>query len=494
MGMSATQARYLSLVAQQSNLEYQGQQINQERSILSQQVSELYNSLLALEVPTPPSTSDYTKVQYTGKDGATNFTLGEIKPQGEKYVVERKIEAVGDGLKARFGSYKVDTINGRTAKGNLLANEDIQDGEKIIDNGEYEIVPGQTPSAGDTVSTYVGKITEEQFNSGNYFIQANNGEDEGELGGSTTGDFIPATEYDPNAVYYTITNFGENDTFDDKTQSLVQKDNDEKEPIYKNAGDKGQYYILEPNGKVRAAQATDFDENGCFKVGIDYIKQNDDGIEYTKVESEQGDLTIEGKTAYTWEDAATLHPELDWGTYETAIGNTYGEDSGINKNSFYIYFTGIGESLQVNFALQDDAKSQDNVAQVFRYDAAAKYTKSEYTDGCKLEFDSAGRIIALYVPNDDGDDYTKLDLEASTVTDELAYQDAYAKYEFAQYEYDKQQQEINIKTEKIQQQDRNLELRLQRLDTQRQQITTEIEALEKVLNDNIEKTYKTFSG
>ena len=50
MGMSATQARYLSLVAQQSNLEYQGQQINQERSVLAQQVSDLYNSLLNLQV------------------------------------------------------------------------------------------------------------------------------------------------------------------------------------------------------------------------------------------------------------------------------------------------------------------------------------------------------------------------------------------------------------------------------------------------------------
>ena len=75
MGMSATQARYLSLTAQQSNLEYQGQQINQERSILSQQVSELYNSLLALDVPTPPSTSDFTNVKYTGVSGTTAYSF-----------------------------------------------------------------------------------------------------------------------------------------------------------------------------------------------------------------------------------------------------------------------------------------------------------------------------------------------------------------------------------------------------------------------------------
>ena len=58
MGMAASQARYLSLFARKSNLEYQAQQINQERSVLSQQCTAMYNSLLAMSVPTPPSTSE----------------------------------------------------------------------------------------------------------------------------------------------------------------------------------------------------------------------------------------------------------------------------------------------------------------------------------------------------------------------------------------------------------------------------------------------------
>ena len=85
-------------------------------------------------------------------------------------------------------------------------------------------------------------------------------------------------------------------------------------------------------------------------------------------------------------------------------------------------------------------------------------------------------------------------MEASTVTDTNAYQDAYNKYEYAMYEYDKKNQEINAKTEIIQQEDKNLELKLQRLDNERTQITTEIEAVDKVINDNIEASYKTFSG
>ena len=82
MGMSASQARLLSLQARQSNLEYQGQQINQERTILSQQCTALYNSLLSMTVPTPPSTSDFTSIQYTGQNGATtySFNASDVNP------------------------------------------------------------------------------------------------------------------------------------------------------------------------------------------------------------------------------------------------------------------------------------------------------------------------------------------------------------------------------------------------------------------------------
>ena len=59
---------------------------------------------------------------------------------------------------------------------------------------------------------------------------------------------------------------------------------------------------------------------------------------------------------------------------------------------------------------------------------------------------------------------------------------------------DQKQQEVNAKTKIIQEQDRTLELRLQRLDNERTQIKTEIDAVDKVINENIEKSYKTFSG
>ena len=40
MGMAASQARYLALTARKTNVEYEGQQINQERTALANQSAD----------------------------------------------------------------------------------------------------------------------------------------------------------------------------------------------------------------------------------------------------------------------------------------------------------------------------------------------------------------------------------------------------------------------------------------------------------------------
>ena len=84
MGLSASQARLLSLTARQSNLEYEGQQINQQRTTLSNESSNYYNSLLEMSVPVPPSTNDYTKVVYTFTIGGNEATVKESLPQNDE--------------------------------------------------------------------------------------------------------------------------------------------------------------------------------------------------------------------------------------------------------------------------------------------------------------------------------------------------------------------------------------------------------------------------
>lgn len=80
MGMAASQARYLSLTARKTNVEYEGQQVNQERTALANQSAGLFNQMLSLDVPTPPSASDFSKTQYVFVDNSTSqsYTIDSI--------------------------------------------------------------------------------------------------------------------------------------------------------------------------------------------------------------------------------------------------------------------------------------------------------------------------------------------------------------------------------------------------------------------------------
>ena len=82
MGMSASQARFLSLTARKNNVEFEGQQINQQRTTLSNQSASYYSELCNMTVPTPPSVDDYTKVSYTFDDGALTNTVTSMIAKG----------------------------------------------------------------------------------------------------------------------------------------------------------------------------------------------------------------------------------------------------------------------------------------------------------------------------------------------------------------------------------------------------------------------------
>lgn len=79
MGMAASQARWISLAARKTNVEYEGQQINQARTALANQSSELWNQLYNMKVPTAPSSADFTTTQYSFESGGTVQTIKEIQ-------------------------------------------------------------------------------------------------------------------------------------------------------------------------------------------------------------------------------------------------------------------------------------------------------------------------------------------------------------------------------------------------------------------------------
>lgn len=499
MGMSASQARYLSLIAQQSNLEYQGQQINQERSILSQQVSELYNSLLTMDVPTPPSTRDYTTIQYKGTNGATTYTFdaSDVRPGKDGgYNVTLGYTDYGHSLSRNKG-YAATSQGFEEVTGKRIPYSDTIPGESTKSVQGFtvnEFNPEEAPAEGffkilaappSTGTYYVYDET------GSALVQGGKGYVDNEKGPyyvlSTNPD-----EYDPATC---LTKSGD-------TTIDVTTDTEPKVKITEN--DLDNLYVIDSDGVITKAKApghykieTDgsvslFSTYDYFIEGSGTDKVNrgtDDGYKiggYAAMSMAQFKDRFDEKTMDTYN--GYVEAIKNSGLVD-ANGNPYTEDA------FMVYIDGDG---QPHFALASDVKD-NNTCVTYDYLSNGAYTKNETHEDAKLNFDpSSGRITSVEIPVKDANNeiisWTTIELKATEVTDENAYNDAYAQYEYAQYEYDKKQQEINAKTEVIQQQDRNLELRLQRLDTQRTQITTELEAIKKVMTDNIEGSYKSFSG
>lgn len=150
MGMSATQARFLSLTARKSNVEFEGQQINQQRTTLSNESANYYSELCSMSVPTPPSIDDYTKVSYTFNDGAMTNTITSMIARGEgKYSIsymkqwqdDYSIVAAASSLLAKSGDKF--SINGTVLRrlgtysegATELTQEEINNIEYIDRNG-----------------------------------------------------------------------------------------------------------------------------------------------------------------------------------------------------------------------------------------------------------------------------------------------------------------------------------------------------------------------
>ena len=124
------------------------------------------------------------------------------------------------------------------------------------------------------------------------------------------------------------------------------------------------------------------------------------------------------------------------------------------------------------------------------YNASFVTTKVEKTEKALVETDSQGRFSSIRFE----DDTVKYTLTMETITDDVAYQDAMNQYYYENAKYDKMVQDINAKTSIIQHEDQQLELRLKQLDTEQKALSTEMEAVKKIVDSNVESSFKTFNG
>lgn len=511
MGMSATQARYLSLIAQQSDLEFQGQQINESRTTLSEQTNNLYSQLQDLSVPTPPHTTDYTTIKYKGSLGADTFNIGKVVPSGSTYSVNLEYEKAGNSTysvgKAQItetpATIKVSQVTDIAEKTVQIANttqiNNTDDAESIV-NGDAPILH-KVLSKND--------LTEDEKNNSStiYFVKQTEGLVQKSKSEITDSDWANGNVY----VQRTPAKDAEGNYNFTKGVDLILESTNNK-TITPSTTDYSSYYVMEGDS-LRHAKASDFTYNKTdkcyeFKSDIEYYKLDANGTSMDNPDATEGiGKSLAGNALMESENGlrAYLTNEQVESAIE-ALKNGFPEYTNYSDEEllslFYVSFTEEGSMKVPHFVLKKDLETPVNGAQtqwVEYHDitTTGTYTKTESYDNCDLTFDTSGRIteIAIPITNDKGEVvYQKIKLTASSVTDEQSYEQAYNDYEYYKYQYDKEQQKINAQMSIIQQEDKKLELKLQRLDNERTQITTEIEALDKVINDNIEASYKTFSG
>ncbi len=465
MGMSATQARLLQLTSMLNDVEFEGQQINMARTQLSSTSAKFYNQLLSMEVPTPPVKTDYTNIVYTYTANNQEYTISSIGPMDENNVATINVQSTQNGI----------TIGKQTDTMEITSEEEIIPDSEVTEpyfteNPEdlYSIstsvkaATGYTSDAnyvdsqGNSVNDQVRERVNAQVASNQYINSNGNIVSEYTDGLQKKGEEEFETYYEEET--YTDEN-GEEQT------RQVEKERSYDPPKYKSAGE---------------VTAEDF--AGCVQDYYEEVDENEAEAYIGQKAATQTNYYCDGRELISLGDEQFENSENSViQNLKTAITNA-GED----PDDYYVVSDG---NNGYKCFKKDDVEDGDGVANTYT-STSGQILVDEEIEGAHLEFDSNGRLAAVTLPNDT----KRYAVESNTEVDELAYEEAYANYTYEKSMYDKDQAAINAQLSTIQSQDKRLELQLTELDTRRTQITTELDALQTVLGDNIERTYKTFSG
>ncbi len=120
MGLAACQARYLSITARKTNVEYEALQINQQRTSLATRTTEIFNRLSTLEQPVQPNPVDFYE---------TNFSYSV--PSGDDagdYVIDSYVK---NGSADTYTIYATRTYDTQTASQTAVSNV-----QSAVDNGD----------------------------------------------------------------------------------------------------------------------------------------------------------------------------------------------------------------------------------------------------------------------------------------------------------------------------------------------------------------------
>ena len=430
MGMAASQARLLSITARKSSNEFSGQQINQQRVTLSNNANAIWTNMLTLQVPTPPSSQDFRKTVY-----------------------------------------KFETQDG--------ANASIKRFIKINQPGpygymvEYEI-PKKVPLLSN-LGTESGniKIEVNALAKSDAYIKANN-------------KWIQLAQIDKN----TITD-GEIKTSLNNAQYVY---------IYTVQDDEGnniQYYL----GSDKELTSYNITEK---ENGLDYnypIFFRDKNNVLNKIENQKL------KAIETEQENSNLSFVIDESTGET-IDLEYVEQADVpetmkeaTKNKFVYRYSQENDEKGnpiYKYIVYDEKLSSKNITtgtlgsilDIQKWGFKDTYVEEteKKSQKANIKMSAKGQIEEIYF--EDGTNY-KLNIEEDLDND--AYDEAMVKYNYQKDLYDKELNDLNARIKIIQSQDQTLEVRLKNIDTEHKALDTEMESVKKVLEKNIESSFKTFA-
>ena len=434
MGMAASQARYIQLTARKANCEYEGQQINQARTNLANEVAGLFNDMLDLELPEVPSTQDYTTEQYSYSDGHTDYYIDSWK-QASSYeddynyiVTSHYIRDIYKGSQKKLSDPQVQIAKSMSEYNNTVS------GAAKHPDGSYTVT--NTDGTNVIYNPVISLGGSELANQVSKFKDA--------VGNPSLTDENIVGYLDGTTWHFALTQ---------ELEDIV--------------GGRNNIY-------------SDYAETGFpTYVGNSSLKELSSLTEAQIAELTQIVQDIEGSNISNYFQV-------------NADGSYSYSGSGIYTFSLYgaNYFTTYDDLMNSYNNPQLANSPIDNQQELFYYNATYVPTKVTNTGSAIIETDESGRFASVRFDNDSN----IYSLNYETVTDDAAYEDAMNEYRHAYAVYQKTIDEINAKTSAIQKEDQQLELKLEQLDTEQSAISVEMESVKKVIDESVEKIFNTFQS
>lgn len=465
MGLAASQARLLQLTSMLSDVEFEGQQINNARTKLSSTSAQFYAQLLDLDVPTPPSKSDFTNLEYTYNQNGNEYKITDmgvadangntqVGVQSKQQGTVMKPSATEKGTVTQEKAWVVDEKN---AGNGYVQGDQRAEGQNytpVKAATEYDPNATYVDGEGNSLAQQIQDAVNQKAASGDYIT----GDKSGIATGYSEGLCKKGDEY---MEKYTVQEQTGTDEDGNPIYETVEKERSYDPPRYNSAGE--------------VDVAKEFADCIPFGAYQEVAEGEEEGF--------IGPKTVEAtKTFVNGKETQSLSSEeLDGNEQVEAIRKTI-TDSGRNPEEFEIIIN------NGSYEIYEKADINDGDGEAAKWTTQTGEVLVDGTKNAQLEFGKDGRVSAINI------DGQRLAVTPKSSTDEAAYEDAYAAYTYEKQMYDKDQAAINSQLSNIQQQDKRLELQLSELDTRRTEITTELEALQTVMKDNIERTFKSFSG